>query len=104
MSNRRADTLDAFTVWAYLYTMSAASPSPYARPRENVPIVAGAPAPSRPDRSQVEVLEKNLRPGTRVIVHDIRIPRWRSAQDEAIQIGGGTHFVYLYKIPEAFQR
>ncbi len=41
--------------------MSTASPSPYARPRENVPIVAGAPAPSRPDRSQVEVLEKNLR-------------------------------------------
>ncbi len=50
------------------------------------------------------MLEKNLRPGTRVIVHDIRIPRWRSAQDVAIQIGGSTHFVYLYKIPEAFQR
>ena len=49
-------------------------------------------------------LEKELRPGTRVIVHDIRIPGWRSAQDEAIQIGGGSHFVYLYKIPEAFQR
>ncbi len=49
-------------------------------------------------------LEKELRPGTREVVHDIRIPGWRSSQDEAIQIGGGSHFVYLYKIPEAFQR
>ena len=49
-------------------------------------------------------LEKELRPGTRVVVHDIRIPGWRSAQDEAVQVGGGSHFVYLYKIPEAFQR
>ena len=50
------------------------------------------------------MLEKNLRPGTRVIVHDIRMPRWRSAQDVAVQIGGGTHYIYLYKIPEAFER
>ena len=38
---------------------------------------------------------KNLCPGTSEIM---------SAQDDAFQMGSGTHFVYLSKIPEAFQR
>ena len=48
------------------------------------------------------LLEKNLRPGTRVIAHDIRIPGWSWSSTETVQVGGGTHFVYLYRIPEAF--
>ncbi len=49
------------------------------------------------------MLERDLRPGSRVVAHDIRIPGWRPAREEAVTIGGGTHFVYLYKIPEAFR-
>ena len=48
------------------------------------------------------MLEKNLRPGTRIVAHDIRIPGWRWASTEAVQVGGCTHFVYLYQVPEAF--
>ncbi|MBI4441949.1 MAG: class I SAM-dependent methyltransferase [Acidobacteria bacterium] len=48
------------------------------------------------------MLEKNLRSGTRVIAHDIRIPGWSWATTETVQVGGSTHFVYLYRIPEAF--
>ena len=50
------------------------------------------------------ILEKTLRPGTRVVAHDMRVPGWEADREEAVQMGGGTHFVYLYRIPEAFQR
>jgi len=49
------------------------------------------------------ILEKNLKPGTRVVAHDIRIPGWEAAREEAVPLGGGTHFVYLYQIPDAFR-
>ena len=48
------------------------------------------------------MLEKNLRPRYRVTAHHIRIPGWSWARTETVQIGGGTHFVYLYRIPYAF--
>lgn len=50
------------------------------------------------------ILEKTLKPGTRVVAHDMRVPGWEAYREEAVQMGGGTHFVYLYRIPEAFQR
>jgi len=50
------------------------------------------------------VLEKELRPGTRVVAHDIRIPGWETAREEAVTIGTGTHYVYLYEIPGAFRK
>lgn len=49
------------------------------------------------------IMEKDLKPGTRVIAHDIRIPNWKANREEPIKVGGGTHFVYLYTIPEAFR-
>ena len=48
------------------------------------------------------MLERDLKPGSRVVAHDIRIPGWRWARTEAVEVGGGTHFIYLYQIPDAF--
>ena len=50
------------------------------------------------------MLEKTLKPGTRVVAHDMRVPGWEPYREEAVPMGSGTHFVYLYRIPEAFQR
>ena len=50
------------------------------------------------------MLEKTLKPGTRVVAHDMRVPGWEPYREEAVPIGSGTHFVYLYRVPEAFQR
>ena len=52
------------------------------------------------------IMEKTLKPGTRVVAHDMRVPGWEAYREEAISTGpqSGTHFVYLYRIPEAFQR
>ena len=50
------------------------------------------------------MLEKDLQPGTRVVAHDMRVPGWQPYREEAVPMGSGTHFVYLYRIPEAFQQ
>ena len=50
------------------------------------------------------ILEKDLAPGTRVVTHDMNIPGWTTAQEEAVQVDGVTHFVYLYRVPDAFRR
>jgi len=52
------------------------------------------------------IMEKTLKPGTRVVAHDMRVPGWEAYREEAVKssTGAGTHFVYLYRIPEAFQK
>ena len=52
------------------------------------------------------IMEKTLKPGTRVVAHDMRVPGWEAYREEAVTPanGAGTHFVYLYRIPEAFQK
>jgi len=50
------------------------------------------------------MLEKDLQPGTRVVAHDMRVPGWEPYREEAVPMGSGTHFIYLYRIPEAFQQ
>jgi protein-L-isoaspartate O-methyltransferase len=52
------------------------------------------------------IMEKTLKPGTRVVAHDMRVPGWEAYREEAVtpRSGAGTHFVYLYRIPEAFQK
>jgi hypothetical protein len=49
------------------------------------------------------ILEKQLRRGTRVVAHDIRIPGWKAAREEEVKIGLGIHYIYLYEIPGAFR-
>ena len=50
------------------------------------------------------LLERDLRPGSRVIAHHTRIPGWRPAREEAVRVGDNTHVLYLYRIPEAFRK
>ncbi|MBI3933113.1 MAG: class I SAM-dependent methyltransferase [Acidobacteria bacterium] len=50
------------------------------------------------------LLEKDLRPGTRVVAHDIRIPGWEPAREESFDVGTVPHTVYLYQIPGAFKK
>jgi protein-L-isoaspartate O-methyltransferase len=50
------------------------------------------------------VLEKGLRPGTRVVSHDTRIPGWEAAKEETFNVGVVPHTIYLYDIPGAFQK
>jgi len=50
------------------------------------------------------LMEKDLRPGTRVVAHDIRIPGWEAAREETFKVGTVLHVVYLYEIPGAFRK
>ena len=50
------------------------------------------------------ILEKDLKPGTRVVAHDMGIPGWRWAREESVTVDGVTHFIYLFQVPEAFQQ
>ncbi len=56
------------------------------------------------NRQLSPILEKSLQPGTRVVAHDIRIPDWRPAEEEVIQVGPVRHTIYLYRVPEAFEK
>jgi precorrin-6B methylase 2 len=44
-------------------------------------------------------LEKELRPGSRVVSHDFEIPGWVPTKVEEIYDSGRTHKIYLYTIP-----
>jgi SAM-dependent methyltransferase len=44
-------------------------------------------------------LEKELRPGTRVISHDYEIPGWKPALVEKADSSGRAHNIYLYIMP-----
>lgn len=50
------------------------------------------------------ILEKDLKPGTRVVAHDMGVPGWRWAREASVKVEGITHFIYLYQVPEAFQQ
>ena len=50
------------------------------------------------------ILEKDLKPGTRVVAHDMGIPGWQWVREESVTVDGVTHFVYLYQVPKAFQK
>jgi len=44
-------------------------------------------------------LEKELKPGARVVSHDFEIPGWIPSKIEEVYDSGRTHKIYLYKIP-----
>jgi SAM-dependent methyltransferase len=50
------------------------------------------------------LLEKQLRPGSRVVAHDMPVPEWRPASQESILINNTAHTVYLYTVPNSFQK
>jgi hypothetical protein len=57
------------------------------------------------NRKLSPILEKDLRPGTRVVAHDIRIPDWKPVEElSVVDSGGVQHFIYLYRVPESFKK
>lgn len=45
-------------------------------------------------------LEKSLRPGTRVVSHEYKVPGWKAAQVAKSDPGyGHVHTIYLYRMP-----
>jgi len=49
-------------------------------------------------------LEKELKPGARVVSHDFPVAEWVHSGDEAGFHMVGTHKVFLYRVPEAYGR
>jgi len=56
------------------------------------------------NRKLSPIMEKELRTGTRVVAHDIRIPDWKPVEELSIDSGGVQHFIYLYRVPESFKK
>lgn len=56
------------------------------------------------NRQLAPILEKDLKPGTRVIAHDIRFPDWKPVEEVEVFSEGAPHYLYVYKVPESFRR
>ena len=46
------------------------------------------------------ILKKQLKPGTRVVVHDYVLPGWQDEQQMSVDGPFRKHTLYLYRIPE----
>jgi len=47
------------------------------------------------------ILERDLRPGARVVTHDFQIPGWTPEKSEMVMSDAGiSHTLYLYVRPE----
>ncbi len=49
-------------------------------------------------------LENSLKPGTRVVSHDFEIRGWKPAQVDKTDAHRRDHVIYLYTVPQAFQK
>jgi SAM-dependent methyltransferase len=49
-------------------------------------------------------LEKELRPGARVVSHDFPITDWVHSREEERQYMVGSHKIFLYRVPEAYEK
>jgi precorrin-6B methylase 2 len=49
-------------------------------------------------------LEKNLRPGTRVISHDYEIRGWKPTLVEHSEANKRDHSIYIYTVPQSFRK
>lgn len=56
------------------------------------------------NRKLSPILEKDLKPGTRVVAHDIRIPDWYAAEEVSLNESGVLHHIYLYRVPQSFRK
>ena len=56
------------------------------------------------NRQLSPILEKDLKPGTRVVAHDIRIPDWKPVEELSMKSDGIQHYIYLYRIPDSFKK
>ena len=44
-------------------------------------------------------LERDLKPGARVVSHDFQIPGWKPTVSEKIEAEGRSHKIYVYEMP-----
>lgn len=44
-------------------------------------------------------LEKSLRPGTRVVSHDYKVPGWKANREQRAEANSQAHMLYLYIMP-----
>jgi predicted TPR repeat methyltransferase len=49
-------------------------------------------------------LERELRPGARVVSHDFPITDWALSREEERQYMVGSHKLFLYRLPEAYMK
>ncbi len=49
-------------------------------------------------------LEKDLKPGTRVVSHDFPMHGWVTEQPDGSPHVTGSHRIFLYRIPDAYER
>jgi SAM-dependent methyltransferase len=49
-------------------------------------------------------LEKDLKPGSRVVSHDFEVRGWKASKVDKIHAFNRNHTIYLYEIPAAFSR
>jgi SAM-dependent methyltransferase len=50
------------------------------------------------------LLERNLKPKTRVVSYDYPIPGWKPLEQLDRQRDGHSHLIYLYQVPESFNQ
>jgi cyclopropane fatty-acyl-phospholipid synthase-like methyltransferase len=50
------------------------------------------------------ILEKQLRPGTRIVAHDMPVPGWNPVSEEKLKLGLTTHTIYLYTVPQSYPK
>lgn len=49
-------------------------------------------------------LEKQLKPGSRVVSHDFEVRGWKPARVEKIHAFNRNHTIYVYEVPSAFAK
>jgi len=49
-------------------------------------------------------LERELRPGARVVSHDFPVTEWVHSREEERMYMVGTHKLFLYRVPEAYEK
>lgn len=50
------------------------------------------------------LLEKQLRPGTRVVTNRFPVPEWIPISEESIHLGSTSQPIYLYTVPDSFPK
>lgn len=49
-------------------------------------------------------LERELKPGARIVSHEFKIPGWRPLREVVFYDEGIKHVIYLYQIPQSLER
>jgi hypothetical protein len=50
------------------------------------------------------VLERSLKPNTRVVSYDYPIPGWKAIDEIQRRVNNQSHPIYLYQVPASFKQ